>query len=112
MKQVNYGYNETQPTMPKNKGGRPSTEATSKKKEQFIKLIKSGATQRQISIELGINEKTAGIWAKEYREGGNRLDPMETMFNQRIKLLLNDPNASIIDIKNLVSALNDYKKGI
>jgi transposase len=39
-----------------------------KEKQEAIKLLRTGITQKEVSKNVGVNEKTMSIWAREWKQ--------------------------------------------
>lgn len=103
MKNVNYGYNESQPQAETiNKGGRMTKEQSNDLKAVALQLFLQNLEQKTISQMIGVTEKTVGKWAKEWRQ--SRSTKAETLanLNTRLLKLTADPMTPINDIKSLV----------
>ncbi len=80
-----------------------------KKKPQFfpkvLDLYSKNLNQKQISLQLGLTEKTVGNWLKEIKKlktfNTDRLEELQT----KLKELLQDENSSTDDIKNITIAI-------
>jgi hypothetical protein len=107
MENVNYGYNEIQPVVPINKGGRGSANKfnNQKKKALAYNLYCRNISQKSIGKQLGIGEKTIGNWAKLWKQ--SQSIEIDTLANLKSRLLTmsNDSTTPIVDIKNLVSII-------
>ena len=103
MKNVNFGYNETQPQPETiNKGGRMNTEQSNELKAVAYQLYLQKINQKSISQMIGVGEKTISKWTKVWKQ--SRTVKEETIDNLKARLLKlsADPTTPIVDIKSLV----------
>lgn len=109
MKNVNFGYNETQPTTQSNKGGRPTANKTRQQKEIAHNLYKKNISQKEIAKQLNTTEKTICKWAKEWKEAKTIEFNTITNLKKRLLEMTTDEQTSITDIKNLVSIIQQFE---
>lgn len=110
MNTVNYGYNETHPTAPIKKSGRKGQPIKkTDEKIEAIQLLKTGLSQKEVSERVGVTEKTLGKWAKECKE--SQKIEADTLANLKSRLLTmtTDNTTPIVDIKNLVSIIQQLE---
>lgn len=107
MKNVNYGYNETHPTAPLDKVGRQRTKTA--EKLEAIQLLKTGLTQKEVSERVGVTEKTLGKWAKECHHAQKIEADTLTNLKNRLFAITGDKTTPIVDIKNLVSIIQQLE---
>lgn len=79
---------------------------------EFIKLYESGLSQKEISISMGVTEKTVGTWVKKYQS--KNLMNIETLefLNIRLNEISKNPNTPIIDIYNLSNSITMVRRSI
>jgi hypothetical protein len=103
MKNVNFGYNETQPQAETiNKIGRMTTEKSNELKAIALQLYIQQLEQKTISQMTGVGVKTIGKWAKEWKQSRNTKAETLKNLNARLLTMTADLTTPIDDIKSLV----------
>jgi len=74
-------------------------------KRNAISLFLKGISQKNISKQLNVSEKTISGWLKELKEKYNKNQKDIKTLNLKLTDLLNNPNAKTTDIKNISIAI-------
>lgn len=117
MKNVNFGYNETQPQPETiNKIGRMTSEKSNELKAIALQLFLQQLEQKTISQMTGVGVKTIGKWAKEWKQSRTTKTKTIRNLNARLLTMTADPTTPIDDIKSLVWTIQqldpNHKEGI
>ena len=91
---------------------RPINETRAQIRQTAKNLCFQGYSNKYIAEKLGYNEKTIGIWVKEWKPEIKTEQTALTNLKNRLLELTNNPNSSPTEIKTIIECINKIKYSI
>lgn len=77
--------------------------------KKVIKLYFEGTTQKEISIQCELTEKTVAKWLKPIKAKKTETENNIKVLNNKLNLLLSSENPNVKDIKDITTAISNLE---